>query len=185
LLSGRTGGRTVDEWPRLPILVCRTQPGMSHPLTRRDVEAMIVLLRPVSIYGVKSVQLRPEPAIRAEGIVFGEYALSGDISLYALPTADWTLPYLLAPGDVAAFRRYGAKLEVDLDRDVTHVHWPPGRLKSYCLYEVLAHELGHHAVQRRRGVAGRAVCRRKDHEALAELYSRRALQATKERTICE
>jgi hypothetical protein len=185
LLSGRTGGSKANAPSRLPIGVHRHQTRLCHPLNRQDISSLAELLGPVAIYGLKSIQLRREPAIRTEGIVFAEYALSADIFLYALPTGPWNLPFPLAPTDCAAFRRYGALVESNVNRNTTMVSWPLNCLKRYLLYEVLAHELGHHAVQRSRGKLATSVCRTRDHEALAERYTSRALHLAEERRSCE
>lgn len=185
ILSGRAKDSAVTAPLCLPIRMCRPQPGLYHPITRQDIEATVRLLGPASIYGLKSIQLRSEPAIREEGIVFAEYSVSADILLYALPTDEWHVPFLLAASDLEAFQRFGAHIEADIDRTITTVRWSRHQLKRYCSIEVLAHELGHHAVQRRRGIFGKPACRTKDHERLADLYCVRALQVAKENAICE
>lgn len=76
---------------------------------------------------------------------------------------DWLLH--LGPGDRERLARAGASLqETPLH---TRVSWPDGLLRRFLLEEVLIHELGHHFGQFRRR-SKRPVCRRKDHERLAD-----------------
>jgi hypothetical protein len=166
----------------LPISIQRPPPGLTHPLTQRDIRSLIEGFGPLSIYGLRSIRLRSESAILADGIVFGEYALPGGIHLYSLPEGDWNLPFLLLPQDRAAFRRHGAQIEIDVHRGQTSVTWHEQGLKQYLLYDVLAHEFGHHAVQRRCGKFLATTCRKSDHEAQADLYGMRSRRMTEECT---
>lgn len=185
LLSGRTGDRRSLPAPRPPIIAPKPPVGTDHFLKPRDIRSFVGHLDPTALYGVKSIRLRSEPAIRNEGIVFGEYAPKGEIHLYALPRGEWRLPFVPALKDRAAFRRFGATVECDFEKGAARVVWPVDGLKRYLLYEVLAHELGHHALQRRRGKFVRPVCRRREHEAYAELCARRALSRIEASKTCE
>ena len=88
----------------------------------------------------------------------------------------WRLPYLLLPRDIETFERYGAQVETDTERERTTVHWSLEGLKRFALVEALAHELGHHLLQYHQGKRGVMFCRRSDHEARADLQSRRVQQ---------
>ncbi len=195
-LSGRRRGNAVHVRQRLPISIQKSAsvgeqassegavplrlaitkqkplPGTHYPITLQDIRDLLAALGPVSTYGLKSVRLRQEGAVRREGIVFAEYGLSGDITLFALPASPWWLPFLLTAEDSASFERYGAHIEADSRLETTTVAWSPDGLRQFTLYEVLAHELGHHLLQRTRGTKAK-VCRHGDHERRADLQTRR------------
>lgn len=176
-LSGREHG--TQQAPialprRHPVQTRKAPPGMQHPLALRDIQALIERLGPASLYGLKTIRFRPESALRAEGIVFAEYAPPGEIHLYTLPASPWRLSFLLTAEDREAFEGYDARLEIDLDREQTTIYWSADGLKRFMLYEVLAHELGHHLLQHHKGKRKATLCRRSDHEKRADLQSRRA-----------
>jgi hypothetical protein len=168
--------RTRRSLRRLRIKTQKPLPGMRHPLAARDIHALLEILGPASIYRLKSIRLRQESAVRAEGIVFAEYVAPGEIHLYAVPELPWRLPFLLYAEDREAFARYGARLKTDLEREQTTVTWSVDGLKRFALQEVLAHELGHHLLQHHKGKRTVMLCRRSDHEKRADLQSRRVLQ---------
>ena len=173
-LSGRKRATADDALPRLTIFVQKPLPGMRHAVTPRDVRDVFVRLGPASTYGLKCVRLRQECALQSAGIVFGEYLLIGEIYLYSLPDLPWHLPYLLAARDIAAFERFGACIASRADARTTTIAWNSDGQREFVLSEVLAHELGHHLLQRGKGKRKAVVCRRSDHERRADLQCRRA-----------
>lgn len=150
--------------------------GLWHVLTPADIRAYLAALGPACMYGLRTLCLRSESAMRPAGVVFAEYSLCGDIYIYALPGLLWRLPYHLAPEDIEAFKLYGASVLSDVASNWTTVRWSAEGLREFALHEVLAHELGHHMLQRKKGKQYTLVCRRGDHERLADLFSRRALK---------
>ena len=128
-------------------------------------------------YKLRSIRISQASAVRLKGIVFAEYVVPGEIHVFSVPELPWSLPFLLRDADRKAFERYGARLDVDLAREITTVNWSLAGLRIFVLYEVLAHELGHHLLQAHRGKRIGTVCRRSDHERRAELQSRRVKRA--------
>jgi hypothetical protein len=173
-LTGRPGEDTAQRGPgkRLRIQTHKPLPGTLHPLSAQDIRKRLEVLGPAAVYGLKSIRLRRESAFLGRSLVFAEYALSGDIDLYAVPSPPWYLPFMLSPEDRIAFMRHGARVRVDDRMQQTTVEWTLSSLKSFYLYEVLAHELGHHRLQYHKGKRKVLLCRRSDHEKRAELYSR-------------
>lgn len=156
-----------------PIEVQKPLPRLHHPVSVRDVRALLGRLGPTASYGLKSIRLRREAALRPEGIVFAEYAVPGRIDLFALPECPWRLPFQLHAIDRAAFEMYGAHIEIDNPGGFTIVYWGEAGLARFVLTEVLAHELGHHLFQHHRGKRSAKLCRHSDHERRADLHSRR------------
>lgn len=155
------------------IHIRRPLPGMICPLDSHDVQQILERLGPVATYGLRSVRLHGSAMFTREGLLFGEYLLSGEIRLYAAPELPWRLPFLLAQEDQTALSRYGAQIAVDEQLPQTTVDWTVEGLKAFYLAEVLAHELGHHRFQVAHGKQTAIFCRRKDHERCADLYSAR------------
>lgn len=179
-LRGRSGVGTADHasTKRLPIRAHKPLSGTRHPLSPQDIREFLAHLGPTAIYGLKAIRLRAECAFTEDGILFAEYLLSGEIHLYAVPPSPWRLPFVPAAEECAAFARHDAWLTIDAQRRQTMVEWTQAGLKAFLLYEVLAHELGHHRLQRRKGQRRIVACRRSDHERYATLHSRRAWQET-------
>ena len=177
LLGGQDAQADSEALPerRLPIRVQKPLPGLIHPLHARDIRGFLEAMGPTSMYGVKCIRLRSESGVTAQGIVFGEYLLSGEIHLYAVPSLTWKLPFEMHAADLADFARYGCRCEIDALLGQTTLAWSLAGLRDYTLYEVLAHELGHHLLQYHKGKRPAALCRRSDHELRATLQTRRML----------
>ena len=175
LLTGQAMPSLSDSAPerRLPIRAQKPLPGTLHPLNPRDIRGLIEALGPASLYGIPCIRLRRECGVTPQGIVFGEYLLSGEIHLYAVPSLTWKLPYLLQDSNLAAFVRHGCHCEVEEEIERTTLIWSLSGLRTYYLYEVLAHELGHHLLQYHKGKRSATLCRRADHEKWADLHSSR------------
>jgi hypothetical protein len=170
--SAATSCRPRIEWQK-PLS------GTWQPLKVRDVRTFLKSLGPPAAYGLRVIRLKRESAFSAEGIVFAEYVMPGEIRLYSVPANPWELPFILACADRAAFERHGARVEVDFAQEQTTVRWSADGLKQFVLYEVLAHELGHHMLQYRKGKRTEAVCRWSDHERRAHLHSPRAFKTVR------
>ena len=125
------------------------------------------------MYGLRAIRLRQECLLNSSGIVFAEYVVPGEICLYAVPATPWQFPFVPSRSDLEAFAQHGANVHIDELRDQATICWTPNGLKSYLLYEVLAHEIGHHILQHNKGKRQAQIRRRFDHEACADLYSRR------------
>src|SRR5690348_2056359 len=66
---GRTDRGAADAWLRPPVTTQRPQPGHAHYLAARDIESLLETLGPASLYGMRSIRLRSEPAVRTDGIL--------------------------------------------------------------------------------------------------------------------
>ncbi len=157
----------------LRILAQKALPHLVSPLHPREIRAFLHCLGPSAIYGLRMIRLRQECLLNSSGIVFAEYVVPGEICLYAVPASPWQFAFVPSRSDCEAFTRHGANVHVDESRRQTTVYWTPTDLKSYLLYEVLAHEIGHHVLQHNKGKRQAQIRRRFDHEACADLYSRR------------
>lgn len=161
---GADGLRILTQKP-LPHLVC--------PLHPQEIRAFLHCLGPSAVYGLRVIRLRQECLLNSSGIVFAEYVVPDEIHLYAVPASPWQFRFVPSRSDCEAFTRHGASVHIDKSRGQTTVYWTPNGLKSYLLYEVLAHEIGHHVLQHNTGKRQAQIRRRYDHEACADLYSRR------------
>jgi hypothetical protein len=183
-LSGRKRDETIVSPLTVPIKVQKPLRGTMHPLTPRELRAFLAFLGPALRYGLKTICLRQDCALRNEGIVFAEYVVPGEIHLYSIPESPWRLPFLLHAEDRMAFENYGAQIERNLEREQTTVHWSADGLMRFALHEVVAHELGHHLLQHHKGKRKLTVCRRTDHERRAELQSHRVKKLMKTGADC-
>lgn len=177
-LSGRRPVRTCDagavQGPRIE--VSRPVAGAVQPVTVTLLREWLAALGPASCYGLKAIRLRAETAVAATGIVFAEYALPGEIVLFAVPESPWRLPFVVSSGDAVLFRSFGAR--VDSRAHGSLVTWPDGGLAAFYRWEVLSHELGHHALQQRKRRRN-PVARRADHGSAARLFAVRAWRAAR------
>ncbi len=148
-------------------------PGFVQPLQPSDIRAFLARIDPANSYGLRVIRLRQECLLHRNGITFAEYVIPGEIHLYALPASPWHLPFVPCASDRETFARHGGMVTVDTARNDTTVVWTRDSLQSFLLYEVLAHELGHHVLQHNKGKRQAQICRRADHEACADLHSRR------------
>ena len=164
-----------DDWDAndLRILAQKPLPHLVCPLHPQEIRAFLHCIGPSAVYGLRVIRLRQECLLNPSGIVFAEYVVPGEIHLYAVPASPWQFRFVLSRFDREAFIRHGASVHVDQSRSQTTVYWTPNGLKSYLLYEVLAHEIGHHILQHNKGKRQAQIRRRFDHEACADLYSRR------------
>lgn len=167
---------------KLPICVSKPCPGTFHPLRPRDIRGLLEQAGGASAYGLNRIRMRYECAFLSDAVLFGEYLLAGEIHLYAVPPSPWRIPFVPAEEDIAAFRRHGARVLVSEARQMTTVEWSEEGLRGFYLYEVLAHELGHHLLHYHRGKRLAVTCRRSDHERRAELTRRRTMRSAGEDT---
>ncbi len=113
-------------------------------------------------YGVELVELVPAPVL-SERLPLGRLVAPGRIVLYDQAPSPWRLGFALPPAERARLRAAGAVLE---QQGV--VSWPGDTLRRFMLLHVLAHELGHHALQHERRLRGERAARTREHEARAE-----------------
>jgi hypothetical protein len=173
-LSGRTPQPAAATPRHLRIRVQKPLAGMKQPLAAAHIRALLETLGPESAYGLRSVTCCQRSAVTADSIVFGEYVPPGDIILYSLPALPWRLAFLLHAEHIALFEAYGARVHANPVSGQTRVDWTSVGLTRFALYEVLAHELGHHRLQYGKGKRSAPAARRADHELRADLYSMRA-----------
>jgi hypothetical protein len=158
-----------DVSPRTTIRIRRLQSGCVHPLSRAEIDHFLTLVGPENRYGLTEIVLRQECPWSVRRMLFGEYRPPGLILLYAVPAPPWQLDFLPEPQALAALARHCPGLVVERALQRLVVPWTMDALKRFLLLEVLAHELGHHLLHKRRGRHGRVT----DHEARAELHRRR------------
>ncbi len=162
-----SGGPRITTHKPLPDLVL--------PLCPSDVRRFFAILGPASLYGLRRVRLRQQCLFTPQGVTFAEYTLGGAIDIYAVPPSPWRLAFVPCDSDLRAFTRHAARLDVETTARRTTVWWEPDGLLAFFLFEVLAHEIGHHVLQRDRGRQSTPACRRADHEACADTYARRVV----------
>ena len=141
--------------------------GRHHPASAADVRDALATFGEEAYYGLESVELVPAPPT-AGRLVFGELVGPGHIRLYDQPLPPWRLPYPLSEDERAELEKAGA----DLSEDGV-VSWPADSLRRFMLGHVLAHELGHHALQHERRLRGERAARTREHEARAEVVATR------------
>jgi hypothetical protein len=150
------------------IRVVRAAPGRAHAVTAGDVGGVLRQLGERYTYGLRSVELVPAPAHAAPGrLALGRLIVPGRILLYDQPEPPWRLPGLLGPEEQARLRAAGALVDLDEPGGWTGVAWPGTTLRDFVLFDVLVHELAHHALQQYTGKRGVRIARRRDHEAFA------------------
>ena len=93
--------------------------------------------------------------------------MPGRVLLYAQPEPPWRLPELLPAAEQARLRAAGAVVVADEPGGCTTVVWPGNSLRDFVLFDVLVHELAHHALQQYTGKRTVRVVRTRDHEAFA------------------
>lgn len=170
------GESAPDSFLRQPrITTQRPLPGFVLPLQVSDTRRFLTRLGPASVYGLREVRLRQECLFGLRGVTFAEYILSGILDIYAVPASPWRLAFVPCAADLRTFRRYAAHVDVNETARRTAIRWEPNGLTNFFLYEVLAHEIGHHVLQQHKGKRPAQVCRRADHEACADIYARRVL----------
>jgi hypothetical protein len=150
-------------------VICR-QPGdgYAHPAGRTDVLRLLHQLPPRYRYRLRSIELLPAPPRgRAAAPVLGRLDLPGRVVLYAQPSAPWLLRGVLSDIERQRLQRAGAEISVDWRSCLTVVTWPEHSLRDFMLYDVLIHELAHHAAQARRTRSARRKARTAEHEAVA------------------
>jgi hypothetical protein len=172
-LAARRIERDSQGQPVLPRIVQRKpRPGDIHPLDKR-VLRWFLERQPVDIYyGLRAIELRAR-----EGAVGEPYALyrrqSKEILVYSIPPV-WTFSHL-SEGHRNRLEGFQAVVQ-DQDGEVV-VSWPDeDYLTLWFLFDVVAHELGHHSGNQfahKNGPRGRT----KDEEARADLAAARALHA--------
>ena len=173
------GAERYTSSPRQPRIVTQKPlPGFVLPLRPCDVRLFLTRLGPAAAYGLREVRLRRECLFGLRGVTFAEYILPGRIDIYTVPASPWRLAFVPPPADLQTFRRYAARVDVNQAARQTTVWWEPDGLTDFFLYEVLAHEIGHHVLQHHRGKRPVQVCRRAGHEACADLYARRVMSGT-------
>jgi hypothetical protein len=161
---------------QLSVRLVRPQADFFHPVRPSEIRCFLTWLGPHSIYGLSAITLHSECPWRDGKILLGEYRLPGEIILYAVPKAPWKLDFLPNDEDLKAFQRHCRGMQIDRNLQQVALHWQPEELQRFYLFEVLAHELGHHLKQYRSGKPSLPCCRLSEHEAWAELFRLRVAQ---------
>jgi len=168
-LTGRQQ-QDVVLFPLPKIEVCPIPPNFCHPLTVQEIRDFLVILGPVSYYSLQKIVLRSDPV--RTSLVLGAYRLPGIIDIFAVPSSGWQLSFIPTSEELGVLRRY-AQVELDQFRGETRIVWTAAQRKAFYLWEVLAHELSHHHLQRKHNQLQRPVCRAWEHERAATLLTQR------------
>lgn len=166
--------------PPLPlpdIRMNRPRKGHFHPAGKADIYDVLCDLGEEYIYGLRGIWLAQAGGMpSAYGkLVLGKLCVPGRIILYEQVIPPWVLPGRLAAKDEERLLRAGAELELLGQDTQTVVHWPDTTLRDFMLFDVLMHELAHHALQQYTGKRSMRVARTKDHEAVADKLAYQAL----------
>lgn len=145
----------------------RPSVGRHHPASVADVRSALKLFGAEFYYGVGMVELRPAPP-EGRRLLLGRLIGPGQIVLYDQPRSPWRLGFPLGHNERERLRGAGAKVD-----GLGVVSWPGDTLRDFMLGHVLAHELGHHALQHERRLRGERAARTRDHEARAEAIAAR------------
>jgi hypothetical protein len=176
LLNGRGAKQPPQASSQLSVQLVRPQLGFFHPVRPSEIRCFLSLIGPQAIYGLRAITLHGESPWKDQNILLGEYRLPGEIILYAVPNAPWKLDFLPANEDLKAFQRHCREIQIDTRLQQVTLHWQPEELRRFYLFEVLAHELGHHLKQYRSGKPSQPCCRLSEHEIWAELFRLRVSQ---------
>ena len=156
------------------INVRRPRPGFLHPATRADVRWFFDFVGAEAVYGVKQIELAHSPGMSENSLPpFGRLVVPGRIMIYEQPLPPWQLPGVLSKKDSRRLQLAGASLEIGQAGVNTTVQWPDETLRDFMLFEVLAHEIGHHILQHNTGKRAVRIVRTRDHEAFAERFAER------------
>jgi hypothetical protein len=80
-------------------------------------------------------------------LTLGELVQPGRVVLYAQPGTPWLIGAMLTSEEERWLERAGARVNIDRRSCLTMVEWPDDTLRDFMLYDVLCHELTHHALQ--------------------------------------
>ncbi len=178
ILALPRGDEGESSW-RLPNIVeQRPRPGHHHPAIRADVAETLRFFGEECVYGVRAVELR-QGTPGASGLELGRLLVPGRIVLYDQLPSPWRLPGRIDEQESRRLLDAGAEIE-QLEAAVV-VHWPArgdGSLKSFMLFDVLMHEIGHHLLQHHKGKRLVRVARTSDHEAFAEAFARKCREVS-------
>lgn len=147
------------------IVAKRPRRGCSHPASRRDVGVALRLFGEACSYGVRAVKLRQGAGC---GWCFGRLIVPGRIVLFDQPPSPWRLPGL-REDDRRRLEVAGATVEAQAGAVL--VRWTPDALRDFMLFDVLAHELGHHRLQHHKGKRAVQIARTRDHEVFASWFA--------------
>jgi hypothetical protein len=175
-LSGRGAKQVPQASPQLNVRLVRPQSGYFHPVSPSEIRCFLASIGSLAIYGLRAITLHGECPWKDQNILLGEYRLPGEIILYAVPSAPWELDFLPANEDLKAFQRHCQEIQINMRLQRVALHWQPEELRRFYLFEVLAHELGHHLKQYRSGKPSQPCCRLSEHEIWAELFRLRVSQ---------
>lgn len=170
--SCNKGARSLKAGPR--IAVRRPGPGFFHPLAAKDIERILAFIGPQACYGLRRVELARTETVYAQRSrvpLLGRLIVPGRIILYEQAVPPWRIAGIIAARDAQKLRLAGAGLEIHTDTAVTVVNWPDEALRSFMLFDVFLHELGHHILQHHAGKRTRRIARTRDHEAFAERFA--------------
>jgi hypothetical protein len=145
----------------------RPAAGRSHPAGVGDIRFALDRFGPAAYYGVRLIELVPARTAD-DGVIFGRLVGPGHIELYDQLPSPWRLGRELTDRERARLAAAGADVSTP-----GVVAWPERTLRAFMLGHVLAHELGHHALQHERRMRGQRGARTSEHEARAELVAAR------------
>jgi hypothetical protein len=147
----------------------RPRRGYFHPASRPDVTRVLEAAGGEYSYGLKSIRMVQGGAGAVPGqLSFGRLVVPGSILIFEQPVSPWTLPGTLSGSDLARLSASGAIVTPINGETTTLIQWPNNTLRDFILFDVLLHELAHHALQQYTGKRGARIARTKDHEAFAE-----------------
>jgi hypothetical protein len=169
LPSPAMAGAVDDSTEPLRFHISRPRPGFQHPLSRQQIVETLAFFGPLTVYGLKSVELR-QVGNGVSGVpVLGRLLVPGTVILYEQPATPWTITGRLSEESLGRLRDAGATVE--LKPSVTVIDWPGETLAHFMLFDGLMHEVGHHLIQHHTGKRTARVMRTADHERAAERFA--------------
>ena len=171
--DGGTAGEPPAPLPR--VILQRPSAGYLHPASRGDVVQLLRLLGDACSYGLRAVVLARGPAAEwGGGLLLGRLLVPGQIVLFPQPPPPWRLAGRLSATTRARLERAGARVELAGGGAQTLVAWPDDALRALMLFDVLAHEIGHHLLQQYAGKRQVRAARTREHEAFAARFAERS-----------
>ena len=145
-----------------------------HPAGRGDLLDLLQFFGPECFYGLRSVMLMQGIGTStAISLPFGRLIVPGTIVLYDQPEPPWFISGSVRHAERESLERAGASIESSDNNIHCLIKWTNENLKNFMLFEVFAHEVGHHIIQQYKGKRSDRVMRTKDHERFADAFARK------------
>lgn len=172
---------TISSELKVPkIKIQRPRNGFFHPASGADIRRALVYFGELCWYGVREISLMHSSSISTpDKLTFGKLIVPGKVILYEQPIPPWLLSGRIDSTRISAFERAGAKITDSADGARCKIDWDSESLRDFMIFDVLLHEVGHHIVQQFKGKREAQVVRRKEHEALADIFAQRCRELYK------